>query len=184
MELPRREVNVLAGTFVLTAILLATHLGEFWPFSIYPMFSKAGEPWTRALIVERGIDELPDGWAACLDMIGDADEASCGWPDEPFHPEHAVALSAAAMGVDPIDFANFVSKTRLWTRESAEAILTMTGGGPADDRVWFVYKVKGRIDPAGRGRGRDAFLLHMEPTVVFTKDGMLIRPPANAHASL
>jgi hypothetical protein len=26
--------------------------GEFWPFSKFPMFSRAGRPWTRALVVE------------------------------------------------------------------------------------------------------------------------------------
>ena len=37
-------------TLLVAALLLASHAGEFWPFSILPMFSRAGVPWTRTMV--------------------------------------------------------------------------------------------------------------------------------------
>lgn len=33
------------ATMVVFAVLVGTHEGEFWTFSIDPMFSQAGNPW-------------------------------------------------------------------------------------------------------------------------------------------
>ena len=41
-----------------THCLLPSHEGEFWPFSIYPMFSQAGNPWTRAMVLD--VTTTPD----------------------------------------------------------------------------------------------------------------------------
>src|SRR5262245_41465505 len=55
----RRAALALAGVSLAHALLAATHGGEFWPFSIYPMFSQAGRSWARALVVEAQPNDLP-----------------------------------------------------------------------------------------------------------------------------
>jgi hypothetical protein len=49
-HLERRATKALFVIGVLYGSLVATHGGEFWPFSVFPMFSRAGKPWARALI--------------------------------------------------------------------------------------------------------------------------------------
>ena len=83
----KKAGRLLAGILLLQAVLVFLHLGhvgdvwppgnprhelgEFWPFSIYPMFSQGGRPWVRSLVREvtdasdpqlwrpRIVDELP-----------------------------------------------------------------------------------------------------------------------------
>ena len=52
MTFRRKALRITLGTLIVYALLVATHLGEFWPFSIYPMFSQAGNPWSRAVVRE------------------------------------------------------------------------------------------------------------------------------------
>ena len=53
-QMPPRDVRsfrkLTLGTSLVAALLLASHGGEFWPFSILPMFSRAGVPWTRTMV--------------------------------------------------------------------------------------------------------------------------------------
>ncbi|MDX1586597.1 MAG: hypothetical protein R3222_07630, partial [Balneolaceae bacterium] len=41
---------ILIAVLVVNIALVATHEGEFWPFSIFPMFSQAGNPWSRGVL--------------------------------------------------------------------------------------------------------------------------------------
>lgn len=60
---------------VVYGLLVAIHLGEFWPFSIYPMFSQTGNPWTGA--AER-IDVLGRQGRTCTARIANwAHVAAC-----------------------------------------------------------------------------------------------------------
>src|SRR5690625_1138715 len=47
-----KALKILGVLFLVHAILVSTHEGEFWPFSIYPMFSQAGNPWARAMVLD------------------------------------------------------------------------------------------------------------------------------------
>jgi hypothetical protein len=51
-------MKVIGIILLIYAVLVASHEGEFWPFSIYPMFSQAGNPWTRAMVID--VTDLPD----------------------------------------------------------------------------------------------------------------------------
>lgn len=55
----RRTVRAVACVVVLYGVLVSTHAGEFWPFSIYQMFSQAGQTWTRVLVRSVPPDGLP-----------------------------------------------------------------------------------------------------------------------------
>ena len=58
------------GTVVLVvyAVTVATNLGEFWPFSIYPMFSQGGNNWSRSLV-----REFPEDDSTSWEVVGLAD---------------------------------------------------------------------------------------------------------------
>lgn len=80
-------------------ILLATHLGEFWPFSIYPMFSRAGRPFTRSVVRELEPNE----------PLAATQYELAGLPGKPF--------PLVPVGIAQNDVACFVSKTVEWTPE-------------------------------------------------------------------
>ena len=44
MQHAKKAGCLLVSLFMLQTLLVSTHLGEFWPFSIYPMFSRGGHP--------------------------------------------------------------------------------------------------------------------------------------------
>jgi hypothetical protein len=43
--------------------LVASHRGEFWPFSTFPMFAKAGRVWTRVTVRDVGDDARSVRWS-------------------------------------------------------------------------------------------------------------------------
>lgn len=131
--LRRRATRILAAIFIVYGTLVATHEGEFWPFSIFPMFSTAGQPWVRSLVHELPPD-LPEEalWTA-------------GAPDE--LPGEVLALSEH--GIFQNDLANYVSKTSEWTPERLRGIRAMFDGRvEADERV-MIYRVRGELEPDG-----------------------------------
>ena len=121
----RRSLRIVGITLLLYLVLVGTHLGEFWPFSIYPMFSQAGRPWSRAIARDvTDVDSL--SWR------------TVGVQDLPGEP---VALTD--YGVDPIDLANYVSKTREWTDERVRGFWTMFRGDRLGNERILVLRVRG-----------------------------------------
>lgn len=110
------------------AVTVATNLGEFWPFSIYPMFSQAGNPWSRSLVREVAPDDSIAWDAVPLDDL----------PGEPY--------GVAWGGVDAIDLANFVSKTREWDTDRVAALqLMLLADPPKDPLHLLVFRVRARL---------------------------------------
>jgi hypothetical protein len=142
-------------TLAVYMLLVATHLGEFWPFSIFPMFSQAGNPWTRAL-VRRVPNEQPDKqlWnAVTLDQL----------PGKP--------LRLAAEGVNQNDVSNFVSKTPMWDEQRLRGLRKLLETSRGDETL-LVYRVRGRLD-------QDTVKTTAEPLILFTGDTTFISPPMN-----
>mgnify|MGYP006919622057 CR=1 FL=1 len=117
-------VMAVMCVYVLT---VATNLGEFWPFSIYPMFSQGGKSWTRSLVREMPSSDSVSWDATSLENL----------PGTPF--------SVKANGVDPIDLANLVSKTVTWDSIRVAALEKMMFGGAVPDRNLMIFKVQGRL---------------------------------------
>lgn len=120
--------RLLGGTFLVYALLVATHLGEFWPFSIYPMFSQGGNTWTRALI--RDVSEVP-GSNLWQTVFEDDD-----LPGDPY--------PLGLTDINQNDVANFVSKTRVWNADRVVALRKIFGE-TVDERSLLVYRVQGRL---------------------------------------
>ncbi len=153
LEDTHRGMKVIGAVTLICALLVAPHEGEFWPFSIYPMFSQAGNPWTRAMVLD--VTETPDAeiWQTyTLD----------NYPGE--------VVSVRAYGVDQIDFSNFVSKTENWTPERREAMRTMFGFYNLTGKYWMVAKVRGEL------HGDDSVMVEIQPWLLLSQYGTELNP--------
>lgn len=148
-----RARTLLLGTLLIYGILVATHKGEFWPFSIYPMFSQAGNPWSRALVREVPPQADSVAWTSVSSF-----EAL---PGEPF--------PMAEYGIDPIDLANFVSKTETWDAKRLDGMRTMFYDR-VDLQNLLVVRVNGRL------AGRDTVALEYVPYVLMRTDTTALNP--------
>ncbi len=148
-----RALKILAGVFVVYGILVASHKGEFWPFSIYPMFSKAGQPWTRAIV--RDVSNTPD---------------DVRWQTTQLDSIRGDAVALRTTGVDQIDFSNFVSKTDNWTEKRKQALITMFDPSNIGDETWMIHKVNGRLI------GKDSVTVEAVPFLMVTRDSVFTNP--------
>lgn len=147
----RRSLLLLGGTFLVYALLVATHLGEFWPFSIYPMFSQGGHPWSRAVV---------------LDV---SDEAAIDWAERDVDALPGTPYPLLPNGIDPIDLANFVSKTTTWDADRLAGLQRMFYD-QLDDRRLLVVRVDGHIDE------RDSVVVRFRPTALLAQDTAYVAP--------
>lgn len=151
---PRRtSVRLLTGTLLVYALLVATNLGEFWPFSIYPMFSQGGHPWSRALVRDVTHADAPVPW----DTLTLAD-----LPGEPF--------ATLDHGIDPIDLANFVSKTKRWDAERLDGLARMFEAEHLDGRRLLVMRAHGRLSDS------DTVAVSFVPYVLLQQDSLALNP--------
>ena len=146
-------MKVLGITLLIYAILVAPHEGEFWPFSIYPMFSQAGNPWTRAMV---------------LDVTDQTEEER--WEQRLLQERTADAVSVGSYGVDQIDFSNFVVKTENWTESRRNALITMFGSENIEGKQWMVSKVRGELI------GQDSVAIEIRPFIMITADTTYLNP--------
>lgn len=149
----RKAGRVLGGVLLVYALLVATHLGEFWPFSIYPMFSQGGQPWSRAVVREVPRETSTFGWGTY---------SSASLP--------GVAYPLLEYGIDPIDLANFVSKTRNWDEPRLAALRRMFYPDGEVTRPLLVFRVDGSITDD------DSVVVAYRPYVLITPDSVVGSP--------
>lgn len=149
MNLPsaKRGLKVIGIALLVYAVLVASHKGEFWPFSVYPMFSQAGNPWTRAIVV---------------DVTGLNDEEI--WNSYSLVDRTAGVVPVRSYSVDQIDLSNFVSKTQNWTDSRRDALIRMFGADQIGDREWMVSKVSGKM------AGPDSVAIRILPFIKISAD--------------
>lgn len=154
----RRAGRLLVGTLLVYALLVATHRGEFWPFSIYPMFSQAGNPFSRAVVRDVSEDATPLRWeTTSLDSL----------PGRPF--------ALRPNGVNNIDLANFVSKTETWTPKRVEGLRSLFKPH-LPDRKLLVMRVKGRMVEG------DSVVVDFVPYVYMHADSTALHPDLRTEA--
>lgn len=119
---------LLLGTFLAYALLVSTNLGEFWPFSIYPMFSQAGNTWERAVVRD----------------VSDFDVRLLSWEPTQVDLLPGEAYPVALHGINQNDIANFISKTIGWSEKRTTAFRRLFGND-LTDRALLVYKVRGSL---------------------------------------
>ena len=121
-----RALYVLLSVFVVYGVLVATHEGEFWPFSIFPMFSQAGNEWSRAVV-----RELPAAEAA---------------PPDTWAPVRQAELPGAPLALTDYglrhDLANFIARTETWDEARVNGLRRMFAT-PLASHELLVYQVRG-----------------------------------------
>ncbi|MBX7151658.1 hypothetical protein K1X84_08455 [bacterium] len=137
-----KATKILAGTMLVYLILVATHDGEFWPFSIYPMFSKAGRPWQRVIV--RDVTGIPDSTYN--------------------HPINMDRLPGLAVplnnyGIETIDLADYINKTESWNNEKIHGIRSLLGEEHFKNKKWLIVKVHGQLSRDGVNVTATPFLL-------------------------
>jgi len=127
MNYKKKTINLLFAILAVYAALVATHKGEFWPFSIYPMFSQAGNPWTRSFVRDVTNEER-----TIAGNIQTEDQLY----GEPF------ALNQ--IGVHQNDLSNFMSKNKNWTPQKKQAVRNYFGD-LLNDNSFLIYRVRGEL---------------------------------------
>jgi hypothetical protein len=149
----RRSVRIMLISLLIYGVLVATHLGEFWPFSIFPMFSQAGHPWVRSMAMD--VTEYPEAELWSVSAV----------PDLP--GDH---FSMREHNVDQIDYSNFVSKTTHWTPFRIQALRNMLGEHHLEDRRIMIYKVRGEL------AGGNTVAIEATPMLLLEPDTTLKNP--------
>lgn len=145
--------KVLLSVLLVNILLVSTHLGEFWPFSIFPMFSKAGNPWSRGLVQQVDSVRDPGIWQTkSLDEV----------------ENHVVSLDS--IGVDAIDYANFVSKTSEWTPQRIQALRDLLQIDSYPNAKWMATRVKGYLTED------DSVIVEAIPLFLVTVDSTYSNP--------
>ena len=145
-----KSLRVLLVTTFVYALLVATHLGEFWPFSIYPMFSNAGRSWSRAVVREIAPDAVLPWRPVSIDSL----------------PGRALPLAPRRLSA--IDLANFVAETDVWDDARVSNVRSMFKGH-LQSRGLAIYRVRGQL------AGSDVMVTFV-PVIVITEDTTLTNP--------
>lgn len=125
----RLAKRALLVTLLVYALLAATHEGEFWPFSIYPMFSQAGQPWTRALVR----------------TVSHASPTSQTWESRPLQQAPGLPYGLKEQNVNQNDIANFVSKTKHWDAARLQGLRRLLYPPSDTTRSVLVCRVQGHL---------------------------------------
>ncbi len=136
--------RLIVGLLVLQAILVFLHLGhfgdvwprdnprhelgEFWPFSIYPMFSRGGHPWVRSH----------------TRIIADADEPGL-WQTASYATLPGQPYVLDNSGINQNDIANFIAKSDSWGPDRVAGIRSVFVED-LKQRNLMLYRVEGSIE--------------------------------------
>ena len=155
MNIYRRSIRVIGGVLVVYALLVATHLGEFWPFSIYPMFSQAGNPWSRSLV-----REMPPEMAD-VEALSWSSTRLTNVPGEPY--------PLVPRAINQNDVANYVSKTETWSPERIRGLRSIFAKNRDLPAPLLVMRVRGEL--AG-----DSVAVRATPVMLFAPDTTYLNP--------
>ncbi|MBC8066723.1 MAG: hypothetical protein IAG13_00185 [Deltaproteobacteria bacterium] len=155
-RLRHRGLVAIAVTLALYAATVATHLGEFWPFSIYPMFSLAGRPWSRAMLIDvTGAPEI--GWHART-----AEEL----------PGPTISTRSVALSTN--DLSKFVQLTADWSEIRVRTLRTLLAEPLSHGREIVLLRANGRLEPDG------GVTVRFTPVVRLSADQTSINPQLGA----
>ena len=173
----KRAVRILYTVLLIYALLVATHLGEFWPFSIYPMFSQAENEWSRSLVIQSPIEEA-GAWAEGQKLVRDS---LSGDPDDEidaqiWRPLNREELPGEPFALDQIglnqnDLANLVAKSDDWSPRRVQSVRHFFGNY-TDDRALVIYRVRGKFAPDDSGD----IVMEFTPYLKFLPDTSLVNP--------
>jgi hypothetical protein len=131
-QLQRRAAKVLLAVGVAYASLVGTHGGEFWPFSVFPMFSKAGRPWARAVVR--------------ANPAGFTEEEIAATYSPAALPGTAVAL--VEHGIPQNDLSSLAQRAERWGATELETARQLFGSLPCEQPL-LLLRVRGALAAEG-----------------------------------
>lgn len=146
----QKSVRIIFTTFLIYAVLVATHLGEFWPFSIYPMFSQAGKPWKRAIVRDVTNIETQSIWQVTNQ------QKLVGRP---------VPLNE--LNINTNDIANFLSKTDVWNQRKVKGVRKLFSD-EINSRELLLLQAQGSLTE------NDSVTVKFVPFIYLTKDTTIL----------
>jgi hypothetical protein len=147
-----RAVRTLIASLVLGAALVASHRGEFWPFSIYPMFSRAGRPFTRTVVRQLAATEPIDAAPRPLSALP------------------GIAFPLAHTDISQNDVASFAAPSARRGDAELGALAALFRSHTAGRRL-VVFAVRGRL-------GGGEVELSAQPLAELTEDSARFFPHA------
>lgn len=145
--------RILFSVLILNILLVSTHEGEFWPFSIFPMFSQAGNLWSRGVVEQVDTTQTSDIWKT--KTIPEIENR---------------VLSLDSIGVDAIDYANFVSKTKEWNPKRVKALRDLLKIENYPGSMWMATRVQGYLTE------NDSVVVEAIPLFLVTQDTTFQNP--------
>jgi hypothetical protein len=112
--------------------LVASHRGEFWPFSTFPMFAKAGRVWTRVIVRD----------------VGD-DVGGVRWSEVEQHAPSGRPFPLGAASVDQNDLSALMSSAGDRLDRTRRSVLERWFRDVRGDRHLVIYAVRGSLDGDG-----------------------------------
>jgi len=158
-----KSIRLWTAIMIVYALLVSIHKGEFWPFSIYPMFSQAGQTWVRALT--RDVTDVPD---SLLWTMTDREDAL---PGKPF-PLKLVHTHRN-------DLANFIKRSGTWDKNRKQGLRSLFSD-QLNSRKLLVVWVEGKAkDSTGEEEG--AYNINYIPFAYLSSDTTLLNPYHHFH---
>ena len=154
MSVSEKALQIVGIVFVLYALLVASHEGEFWPLSIYPMFSQAGTPWTRSLV-----RELP----------ADVDPKDFDWKTRSLDSLPGTEYPLVPRNINQNDVANYLSKARTWTDERINGLRGIFTKNRTLTSPLLLLRARGELV-------RDSVHVSVTPVMIFAPDTTYLHP--------
>lgn len=145
--------RIIGAVLLLNILLVATHEGEFWPFSIYPMFSQAGKPWSRGVV-----EDVRDTTRTDL------------WETKPIEAINHRILPLEDYGIHEIDFANYISKTQNWNAQKINGLRSTFQISDYPGEMWMATRVVGSINE------QNSVVIKAIPMFLFSADSTYKNP--------
>ncbi|MCW9707360.1 hypothetical protein [Fodinibius salsisoli] len=145
--------HIIYTVLLINIVLVSTHEGEFWPFSIFPMFSQAGIPWSRGVV-----ENVQDTTRADL------------WDSKPITAIDNRILPLEKHGIHSIDYANYISKTKDWNTKKINGLRSTFGIDNHPGQMWMATRVVGSINE------QDSVVIQAIPMFLFTADSTYKNP--------
>lgn len=143
----KKHKRIVGVVLLVNILLVSTHLGEFFPFSIFPMFSQAGKPWSRGVV-----ENVQDTTRANL------------WETKPIGEIEDRVLPLQKYGIHSIDYANYISKTKDWTPKKINGLRSTFQIDQHPGQMWMATRVVGSITE------QDSVVIKAIPMFLFTAD--------------
>lgn len=147
----KKSSRILLVLLLIYAGSVATHEGEFWPFSIYPMFSQAGNPWTRSFV-----RDVTNEARTIEPKLQHAESELYGVP-----------FVLNSIDVHQNDLSNFISKNQEWSPGRKAAVRNYFKN-ELDNKALLIYKVRGELSGGKVAATYEPFMyLDADTTIVY-----------------